>query len=526
MYYEPLKIKPRRALLFFALLALGTALMSYAVILALAAGSISLILLSGTGSFNIQILLLGLFGICVGGALLWSAIPRAQKFVAPGIPLERGSQPRLFEELESIARNLGEELPQSVYLIGDANAYVADVGGWMGFRSQRIMALGLPLVSAMTVSEFRAVLAHEFAHYYGGDTSLGPWVFKARMAMIRAFQNVGTLGGLARINVLAMLYLVVVTILKWNFRLFMRVTNFVSRKQEYRADELACLIAGVESLTGGLQKIRAINASWKPYWETEILPIVEAGRMPCVAEGYAKFVAVPTISTQIDAILKKTLVTEKQGAYDTHPPLRDRIRAAGEIKTPALAMDTRMASCLFDEIERLELAWVQREMPRLTSKELPRVPWSNLVPEIIAPRWVGFATEHAELLTSITADGLPEAAKSLKSMAKDIRNPPGKLFSQEQRAERAGQLLGIGLGLILIGRGWELYGAPAELYLSNGPSKINPFALVALLANGQITKEAWLKQCETWQIGGVALNSGLAKPSAEHLPNTQTQANA
>ena len=113
------------------------------------------------------------------------------------------------------------------------------------------------------------------------------------MAMIRAFENVGTLGGLARINVLAMLYVVVVTILKWNFKLFMRVTNFVSRKQEYRADELACLIAGVESLTGGLRKIRAVNASWKPYWESEVLPIVEQGRMPYVVEGYAQFVAVP-----------------------------------------------------------------------------------------------------------------------------------------------------------------------------------------------------------------------------------------
>ena len=92
MHYEPLEIKPRRALLFFAVLALGTAaLMSYVVILALAAASISLIFLSGTGTFNFQILLLGLFGICVGGALLWSAVPRAQKFEAPGIPLERSS---------------------------------------------------------------------------------------------------------------------------------------------------------------------------------------------------------------------------------------------------------------------------------------------------------------------------------------------------------------------------------------------------------------------------------------------------
>jgi hypothetical protein len=47
-----------------------------------------------------------------------------------------------------------------------------------------------------------------------------------------------------------------------------------------------------------------------------------------------------------------------------------------------------------------------------------------------------------------------------------------------------------------------------------------------LLVNGQITKDAWLKQCEAWQIRGVALNSTLGRPTAEHLANTETQANA
>ena len=218
-------------------------------------------------------------------------------------------------------------------------------------------------------------------------------------------------------------------------------------------------------------------------------------------------------------------MTEKQGAYDTHPPLRDRIRAADEVTTPVLAADTRMASCLFDEIEQLELAWVQWALPRLTAKELPRVRWSNLVPEIIAPAWMPFATEHAELLADVTADGLPEAARTLRSMAREIHNPPGKLLSQEQRAERAGQLLGVGLGLVLASRGWELHGSPAELYLTDGPSKVDPFALMAGLANGQITKEVWLKQCEEWHITGVALNSALGRVAADHLPNTETQGN-
>jgi len=40
------------------------------------------------------------------------------------------------------------------------------------------MVIGLPLMQIMTVSQMRAVLAHEFGHYYGGDTKLGPWVYR------------------------------------------------------------------------------------------------------------------------------------------------------------------------------------------------------------------------------------------------------------------------------------------------------------------------------------------------------------
>ena len=51
------------------------------------------------------------------------------------------------------------------------------------------MAVGLPLLSVLNISEFRGVVAHEFGHYDSGDTSIGPWVYKTQAAMIRTFIN-------------------------------------------------------------------------------------------------------------------------------------------------------------------------------------------------------------------------------------------------------------------------------------------------------------------------------------------------
>ena len=54
-----------------------------------------------------------------------------------------------------------------------------------------LLAIGLPLLQTLTIEEFRALLAHEFAHFYSGDTRLGPWVFRGRETMVRVFNNLG-----------------------------------------------------------------------------------------------------------------------------------------------------------------------------------------------------------------------------------------------------------------------------------------------------------------------------------------------
>src|SRR5580704_4610542 len=278
-------IPPRRSLAIFAALAMLMVLVSYLVILLLAVACVYLPWLIVTHLANFQTLALFVAGVIVAGSMMWSLIPRRDKFTAPGLPLERTSHPRLFAEIDSIAGALDEPLPSEVYLIGDANAWVADRGGLMGFGSRRVMGLGLPLLGALNVSQFRAILAHEFAHYYGGDTKLGPWVHRTQSAMIRAFRNIGSLGQLGRIPALQFMNMVATFILKWYFIFFLRVINFVSRKKEYRADELASLVAGAEPLVQGLRKIHGASMAWGPYWNSEVVPVLNQGCKPAIADG-------------------------------------------------------------------------------------------------------------------------------------------------------------------------------------------------------------------------------------------------
>src|SRR5579864_2033981 len=344
MAFPTVEIRRRPSMALFAVLAVAMVIGSYLFVLLLAAACVYLPYLFLSQSPSTTVVLLFLFGIVIAGAILWSLIPRSDKFTPPGMLLDRASFPRLFAEIESIAAALNEPVPTEVYLIGDANAFVADRGGLMGFGSRRIMAFGLPLLSTMTVSQFRAVLAHEFAHYYGGDTSLGPWVYRTKASIIRIFENIGSVGELARIAILGVMYMVVATLLKGYFIAFLRIINIVSRKQEYRADELACLIAGRQNLIEGLQAIHRAAVAWNFYWNNEVAPSLDDGCLVAVGDGFQRFIAVPDVSSAISKDLSQRLQEEKVQPYDTHPPLRDRIAAAQKLSEGSAPQDAQPAS--------------------------------------------------------------------------------------------------------------------------------------------------------------------------------------
>src|ERR1700730_15982738 len=108
-------------------------------------------------------------GFCLFGAILIavSIIPRPSRFAPPGPLLNPAGQPRLFSALDEVARAGGEPMAAEVYITPVRNAGVLQRG------RRRVMVIGLPLLQVMSVSEMRAVLAHEFGHYHGGDTKLG-----------------------------------------------------------------------------------------------------------------------------------------------------------------------------------------------------------------------------------------------------------------------------------------------------------------------------------------------------------------
>ena len=520
------EIRRRPSMAFFAVLAMAMVVMSYALVLLLAAVSVYLpyFYLSISDSPNMENLSAFLFGIIVAVAIVRSVIPRQDKFQAPGMLLERSAHPRLFAEFENIAHAFSEPLPREVYLIAEPNAFVADRAGVTGFGSRRIMGLGLPLVSLLTVSQFRAVLAHEFAHYYGGDTSLGPWVYKTKTSMVRVFENIGAFRARIppRLLLLGIMYSAVTRLLKWYFGAFLRVISLISRKQECRADELACFIAGRKNLIHGLQSSHNAAVVWNSYWNNEIAPLLDEGCLPAIGDGFRRFLAVPAISAGIGINLSQRLQEQRTQPHDTHPPLRDRIAAALNFPESSAPQNTEPASSLLDNLPATELKFVETYVPFVPPGSLNYVAWDDVARRVTIPSWQKFVNEYSERLQGVTAGLVPDHLSKFLAIGSRIRDPKGWTLSPPQSTARAGSLFASAVALGMIRTGWELRVQPGVFRMRCGDQEFNPFEAVNKLMAGNLSRDDWQARCHELGILDLLLLPG-AETSAQISSALQTE---
>src|SRR5215468_10383902 len=101
-------IPPRRSLAIFAALAMLLVAASYLVILLLAVFCVYLPWLLFTHTSSSQSLAVLVGGVIIAASMVWSVLPRRDKFLVRGLRLERRMHPALFDEIDNIAAALQE----------------------------------------------------------------------------------------------------------------------------------------------------------------------------------------------------------------------------------------------------------------------------------------------------------------------------------------------------------------------------------------------------------------------------------
>lgn len=437
--------------------------------------------------------------------LLWSILPRFERFQAPGPRLKRERHPRLFAALDETARAVGQKMPDEVYLVGDVNAWVAQRPRPFGLAGPRMMGLGLPLLRVVSEGEMRAVLAHEFGHFHGGETRLGPWIYRTRSAIFR------TVGNLSRAGNVDGCLAVFLTMLRYPFVVyakgFLLLTNAVSRRQELAADALAARVAGARALASGLVRIHGAANAYEFYVNKEVLPVLERGARPPIAEGFARFLAAPDVKEALARDLEDESKRPRTDPYDTHPPLARRLAELGAGTDFTPQGEGTPAIALLTDLPAVELEFLAYAFGRSRVAPLTPVTWEEVPARIMVPSWREEVAGKAGLFTGWTAGTVPEHVKDLGRVGRAFVG--GDAPPADARAAGA-QIVSIALALALIEQGWRAEAGPGTpVTLAKDGEFFPVFALVSALARENAPTDEWRATCARLGISDVRLDSAI-----------------
>jgi len=486
----------------------GFALLIIAVLVAIPLGLVRMVPRPMHLGLSIQV---GLFTIAAAYGILRSIFPRRDRFEAPGPRITPKDQPRLFQEIRSVAHAVGQPEPAEVYVIPQANAFVGQRGGFMGLRSRRVMGVGLPLLQILTVAELRGVLAHEFGHFHGGDVAISPWVRETSSALGRTLQEMED-----HSQVLMMPFV-------WYANFFFRLSYQVSRHQELLADQLAAGVAGPRTLASALQQSDHAEMAFFYYWQSTVEPVLDAGFRPPLAEGFGAFLQSPTVQRRLAEIRQEMERTGPQSPHDTHPPLEERLAALG-IEPSRTERDAGPpALSLLDDLVEVEtgLAAMSRTpSPTVKSKRVlslniapePRaltpIAWDEVGAKVWIPLWQRMARDFGHVLRGVTAASLPEL---------EWKHPGTKILggqSDGDPLEAADGIVGITLAVAFSQAGFTVESPPGEeppVMVGRG-ERVHVFSLRERLSKGIETPETWRALCARSGIADVDLGS-IARPA-------------
>lgn len=478
-------------------------------------------------NLNVRIIafcLIGAFAIAKG------IVPRPDKFVAPGPLLTPDAQPKLFSFVTEVSNATKQAMPEEIYLIPDVNAYVMERGGFMGVGSKRVMGVGLPLLASLSVSQFRAVIAHEFGHYDSGDTKLGPWVYKTRAAILRTVVELSKHSS------------ILMKPFEWYALGFLRITQAVSRGQEFVADAVAARVAGAPTLAAALRGLEQAGAGFASYWSSEVAPVLSRGFRPPVAAGFQLFVTSPTVRPQLEAFLGKAIESAKTDRYDTHPNLRDRLAALermepsrGAGSSYAAAPEEPLALTLLTDVPSMEAQLIEKLLRK--DVETRPIDWVDVPARVLPEGWRELTKSAVGALAGIKTSELPGIARLTRSQTQALADRLGLMKGSSEalesaaveRAMHADMIVSAALALRLLERvqvpasGVRLEAPPGEpasfvVERDGGQLRILPFGLMQQLRTGAMSDDEWRALAAAADVDDVTLADAAALAVAVEPP--------
>ena len=272
--------------------------------------------------------------LVLAGAILvatWKVL-RAKPEPLPGLVLNVRRAPDLWAEVRRIAAAVGTRAPDEIRLVPDVKAAVSEDAGLLGLRGgRRYLYIGMPLMQAFSVSQLRAVLAHELGHYSQKHTRFGELTYRGwnTMAQIIARMGPTSIGG---------------WLLRGYAAVYRLVSATVNRRQEIEADRASVRVAGRRAAVDALRALPGLALTWEHYLNRYVRWGLDSGYVP--ADVLANFPRLLEVNATTLAEMRGAESDAQRSRYDTHPPIPTRVALIEREPEPRVVEDQRPATVL------------------------------------------------------------------------------------------------------------------------------------------------------------------------------------
>jgi Zn-dependent protease with chaperone function len=183
-------------------------------------------------------------------------------------------QPVLFAFIRQICQETGAPFPHRVYINHEMNACVFYHHNFWNlfFPTKKNLLIGLGLVNQLNLTEFKAVLAHEFGHFSQRTMALGSYIYVANRVIYDMVYTRDKWDELLaewqqadfRLAIFGWLLGAIVWVVRKLMVGIFQVINLVnaslSRQMEFNADAVAVSVTGSDAIVRALYKLVAGDA--------------------------------------------------------------------------------------------------------------------------------------------------------------------------------------------------------------------------------------------------------------------------
>lgn len=249
-----------------------------------------------------------------------------KSFTPFGLHVSPKDQPKLWEVVNGVAEEIGERAVDSIVILPDTGMAVFLEGPLfvtLFGKGKKVLMIGLASIYGLSVSEFKAVLAHEYGHFSNKDTNWGVYTATLHKSLIGSVQSLASTG---RLGVVLLPGLWLMTLY---LKLFDHVTGGFSRMGEVSADSRALTHYGKGAFSSGLTKISYNDYVFSQIIETQLLKLAyQEGKVINSIQNFIPEAHRILAKEGKSAIELELQQNDKESPGDSHPPLRRRLQFA------------------------------------------------------------------------------------------------------------------------------------------------------------------------------------------------------